>query len=75
MSHAATFVPGLTAEQSSQLVALLLNIQLSQTNHNASGSSQDINSIPGSAAFSSFAGISKFDYTKNLCLLSCVSNW
>ena len=75
VSHATAIVPGLTAEQSSQLVALLQNVQLSQSHFNASSSTQDLNSVPGSAAFSSFAGIVKSDYTKNLCLFSCVSNW
>jgi len=36
---------------------------------------QEISSNPGSVAFSSFAGISKIDHTRSLCLLSCVSNW
>jgi len=64
----------LTPEQSSQLVALLQNIQLSKTTYSNGVSSQENSSNPGSATFSSFAGISKLDHTRSLCLLSCASD-
>ena len=60
-AHNPSVVPGLTPEQSSQLVALLQNIQLNKTGLNHGVCSAEVSSNPGSAAFSSFAGISKID--------------
>ena len=68
-------VPGLTSEQSSQLIALLQNVQLHKAGHNYAAPSQDCSHNFGSGAFSSLAGTNIKGYTQSLCLLSCVSGW
>ena len=65
--HTSVSVPGLTPEQSSQLMALLQNVQLNTE-------AQGINQAP-SSAFTSFAGITLHRYRQNLCLLSSLVDW
>ena len=68
-------VPGLTPEQSSQLMALLQNIQLSKTAYNSNTTAQGSGYNTGAAAFTSFAGVDTIDHRHSLCLLSSISNW
>ena len=68
-------VPGLTTEQTSQLLALLQNVQLKNPGHNSGMSHLDTENNPSAAAFSSFAGKSSVNHARNLCLLSQVSDW
>ena len=67
-SQTAMAVPGLTPEQSSQLIALLQNVQLQKTTQGPEYNTE-------STAFTSFACINASNFTKNLCLLSSMSDW
>ena len=68
-------VPGLTQEQSSQLMALLQNVQLNKTGHNANALHQGSKYKAPTTAFTSSAGTHITDQKQNLCLLSSISDW
>jgi len=72
-SQSNVTVPGLTQEQSSQLITLLQNVQATKSGNNTSYQGSDY-SAP-STGFTSLAGIDTTDHTQNLCLLSSVADW
>ena len=67
-SQSTITVAGLTQEQSSQLIALLQNVQATKSGHNTFYQGSDY-SAP-STAFTSFVGIGTTGHSQNLCLLS-----
>jgi len=67
-------VPGLTPEQSSQLIALLQNVQVSKVGYNSNTGARESECNTGATAFTSFTGTSKSHFKRNLCLLSILSD-
>jgi len=65
--HTAISVPGLTPEQSSQLITLRQNVQLNKE-------AQDVTQA-GHSAFTSFVGTTLHKHRQNLCLLSSLADW
>ena len=56
-------------------MALLKNVQLNKTGHDASTFHQDSEYNTQATAFTSFAGTQITDQKPNLCLLSSISDW
>ena len=65
--HSNLVVPGLSPEQSSQLVSLLTHIQLSKGSSSTSQALEDAKTAP---VYANFAGKVLCDYSPNVCLSS-----